>query len=360
MELFDYVQEHSHEQVVFWSGKRSGLRAIVAIHSTVLGPALGGTRMWPYKTEEAALRDALRLSEGMTYKASVAGLDLGGGKAVIIGDPTKDKNEALFRSYGRLVESLAGKYITAEDVGTTVADMSIVHQETSHVTGLAKSEKGSGDPSPLTAFGVYRGIKACAQAKFGSDSLKNARITVQGLGKVGYDLARRLVEDGATVIATEYNPQRAEQAAHELGVQLVGLDDIYGVECDIFAPCALGAIINDNTIERLRCQIVAGSANNQLAESRHGDMLADKDILYAPDYVINAGGLISVATELGAYDAEEAWAKTAAIYDTILKIIQLSGDEQLPTHMAADRLAQARIEMKERELLEARALKMSN
>ncbi len=359
MELFDYMQEHNHEQVVFWSGKRSGLKAIVAVHSTVLGPALGGTRMWPYKNEEAALKDALRLSEGMTYKASVAGLNLGGGKAVIIGDPAKDKNESLFRSYGRLVESLAGKYITAEDVGTTVADMSIVHQETSHVTGLSKTEHGSGDPSPLTAFGVYRGIKACAQAKFGSDSLANARIAVQGLGKVGYDLARRLIEEGATVIATEYDPKKAEKAACELGLQLTGLDDIYSVECDIFAPCALGAIINDETIAGLRCRIVAGSANNQLAESRHGDMLAEKDILYAPDYVINAGGLISVATELGAYSTEEAWAKSAAIYDTILKVIQLSGDEQIPTYMAADRLAQARIEMKERELEEARALKLS-
>jgi len=345
MELFKYMTQHNHEEVVFWSDKETGLKAIVAIHSTVLGPALGGTRMWLYPTEEEALLDVLRLSEGMTYKASVAGLNLGGGKAVIIGDPTKDKSEALFRAYGRFIDSLGGKYITAEDVGTTVADMGIVHQETRYVTGLSRAEHGSGDPSPMTAFGVYRGMKACAQARFGSDSLRGRRVAVQGLGKVGYHLVKRLVEEGAEVIATEINTQRATQVQAELGIQLVDADAIYDVDCDIFAPCALGAILNDDTLPRLRCRIVAGAANNQLAEDRHGVILAERGILYAPDYVINAGGLINVATELGAYDAKEAWNKTAAIYDTILRIISLAEEEDIPTNIAAHRLAQARIEM---------------
>jgi len=321
----------------------------------VLGPALGGTRMWPYATEEEAILDALRLSEGMTYKASVAGLNLGGGKAVLIGDPNKEKSEALFRAYGRFVDSLGGKYITAEDVGTTVADMGIVHQETRYVTGLSRSEHGSGDPSPMTAFGVYRGMKACAQARFGDDSLKGRRIAVQGLGKVGYPLVRRLVEEGAEVIATEINRQRAAQVQAELGIELVEADAIYDVECDIFAPCALGAILNDDTLPRLRCQIVAGSANNQLAEDRHGVALMERGILYAPDYVINAGGLINVATELGAYDAKEAWNKTAAIYDTILRVIALAEEEDIPTNIAAHRLAQARFEMEKHKRQEVRA-----
>jgi leucine dehydrogenase len=345
MELFKYMQKHNHEEIVFWSGKHSGLKAIVAIHSTVLGPALGGTRVWPYKTEEEAILDVLRLSEGMTYKASVAGLNLGGGKAVIIGDPAKDKSEALFRSFGRFVESLNGKYITAEDVGTTVEDMTYVHQETRHVVGLPTSEKGSGDPSPLTAFGVYRGMQACCRALFGSDSLSGARVAIQGLGKVGCSLARRLIRAGATVIAAEIDSQRLARLCVELGIEPVEADQIFDVDCDIFAPCALGAVINDDTIRQLRCKIIAGAANNQLARDRHGFELNERNILYAPDYVINAGGLISVTTELGAYGPDEAWNKTAAIYDAILRVIDLAREEDIPTHIAAHRLAQARIEM---------------
>ncbi len=349
MELFNYMQEHNHEEVVFSTDKETGLKAIVAIHSTTLGPALGGVRMWPYRSEEEAVLDALRLAEGMTYKSSVAGLNLGGGKAVIIGDPAKDKSSALFRAFGKFVNSLNGKYITAEDVGTTVTDMTYVHQETPYVTGLPATEKGSGDPSPLTAFGVYRGMKACCRARFGSDSLTGRRIAIQGLGKVGYDLAKRLSEEGARIIASELNSERAAAIAVELDLALVGLEEIYDVVCDIFAPCALGAILNDNTIPRLRCQIVAGAANNQLAEDRHGDELAERNILYAPDYVINAGGIISVATELGAYDRQEAWHKTAKIYDSILRVVALAQDEDIPTHLAAHRLAQARIEIEKQE-----------
>ncbi len=349
MELFDYMQDYGHEQVTFWSDKESGLKAIIAIHNTVLGPALGGTRIWAYKTEEEALLDVLRLSEGMTYKASVAGLDLGGGKAVIIGDPAKIKSEALFRSYGRFVNSLGGRYITAEDVGTTVADMTWVHKETPYVTGLARSEHGSGDPSPLTAFGVYRGIKAACKTQLGTDDLKGVAIAIQGLGKVGHHLAERLAEDGAKIIATDINPQAAASLVEKHNIIMVKPDEIYDVTCDVFAPCALGGVINDNTIDRLRCKIVAGAANNQLAKAHHGDELYARKILYAPDYVINAGGLISVATELGAYDVDEAWRKTAAIYDSILRIIALAKDEGVATYKAAHRLAKARIELAKQE-----------
>ncbi|MFQ5576339.1 MAG: Glu/Leu/Phe/Val dehydrogenase dimerization domain-containing protein, partial [Anaerolineae bacterium] len=282
MNLFKYMTNHNHEQVVFWSDKQAGLKAIVAIHDTTLGPALGGTRMWPYKTEEEALLDVLRLSEGMTYKASVAGLDLGGGKAVIIGDPATDKSDALFRSFGRFVDALGGRYITAEDVGTTVADIGIVHQETRHVTGLSRAEHGSGDPSPLTAFGVYRGIKACARSKFGTDALNGLRVAVQGLGKVGCGLVKHLAKEDVTIIATDINPQRATEVCRQAGIRMVQPQQIYDVECDIFAPCALGAIINDDTLSRLHCHIIAGAANNQLAEDRHGYELYERGILYAP------------------------------------------------------------------------------
>lgn len=348
MRLFDYMQEHGHEKVAFWSDREVGLRAIIAIHDTTLGPALGGTRMWPYASEEKALMDVLRLSEGMTYKASVAGLDLGGGKAVIIGDPARDKSEALFRSYGRFVESLNGKYITAEDVGTRVDDMVYVSMETRHVTGLPASHGGSGDPSPLTAFGVYKGMKACTRAVLGSESLGNLTIAIQGLGKVGYTLAEYLTGEGARVIASDINVQAATHARRDLGVEIVDPEKIYDVDCDVFAPCALGGIINDNTIPRLRSRIIAGSANNQLRDERHGYELQRRGILYAPDFVINAGGLISVAIELGAYGPSEARAKAAAIYGTISRIIACSNEENIPTHVAACRLARERISQQRR------------
>lgn len=345
MELFEYMVEHNHEKVIFFSDKAAGLRLIVAVHNTVLGPALGGARMWPYATEDEALLDALRLSEGMTYKASVAGLDFGGGKAVIIGDPNTDKSKALFRAFGRCVASLKGMYITGEDVGTTVADMAVAHQTCQYVVGLPTAEHGSGDPSPVTAFGVYQGMKACCKAYFGTESLKGRTVAIQGLGKVGFALAKLLSDEGATVIAAEINTKRAAKALVELGLKLVEPADIFATPCDIFAPCALGAVINDDTLDRLRCKIVAGAANNQLAHDQHGYELDERNILYAPDYVINAGGLINVATECGAYNCHEAWEKTAAIYDTVMRVINLAHDEGIPTHLAAHRLAQARIEL---------------
>ena len=349
MRIFKYMEQHNHEEVVFWSDKTVGLRAIVAIHDTTLGPALGGTRMWPYQAEDEAILDVLRLSEGMTYKSSVAGLNFGGGKAVIIGDPATDKSEGLFRSFGRFIESLSGKFITGEDVGITVDDVALIHQETLHVAGTPRREHGSGDPSPLTAFGVFRGMQACCQSLFGSDTLTGRRVALQGLGKVGYSLAKRLIEAGAQVIACELDHERAAHIGVELGLELVGLDEIYDVECDIFSPCALGAVINDTTLPRLRCRIIAGAANNQLAEEHHGDELSERKILYAPDYVINAGGLISVSTELGTFDMTEAWQKTANIYQSILRVIDLAHAEGIPTHLAAHRLAQARIEMVKQE-----------
>jgi leucine dehydrogenase len=343
MQLFEYMQAHSHEEVAFWYEEQVGLKAIIAIHDTTLGPALGGIRTWPYCSEEDALLDVLRLSEGMTYKAAIAGLNIGGGKAVIIGDPTREKREALFRSFGRFVNSLNGRYITAEDVGTTVKDMVQIHRETCFVTGLPRSTGGSGDPSPLTALGVYQGMRACCQACFDSKSLQGRTVAVQGVGKVGAILVRHLTQVGARVVACDVSRQAAEKIRCDPGVELVEPDQIFEVECDVFAPCALGAVINDETIPKLRCAIIAGCANNQLAELRHGNELHRRGILYAPDYVINAGGLINVASEVSDYDDYEARRRTIAIYDTARRVIDLSRVERVPTHVAAWQLATARL-----------------
>ncbi len=343
MDIFERMQEAGHEQVIFCHDEASGLKSIIAIHDTTLGPALGGTRMWPYKSADEALIDVLRLSEGMTYKASVAGLALGGGKAVIIGDPKTDKTVALLRAHGRFVDTLGGRYITAEDVGISVADMEHVYQETKWVTGIRSSPRGSGDPSPVTAFGVFNGIKASCKHKLGSDDLEGVRIALQGAGHVGYYLCEDLVAEGALVTITDIDADKVARAVDEMGVDAVDSETIYDVECDVFAPCALGAILNDDTIPRLTCQIVAGGANNQLAEDRHGDMLAERGILYAPDYVINAGGLINVYSEIVGYDAETAKQKAAEIYDTLLSIYEIAERDGIPTYEAAGRLARQRI-----------------
>ena len=344
MQLFETMQTHCHEEVAFWYDKQVGLKAIIAIHDTTLGPALGGARRWPYCSEQEALLDALRLAEGMTYKAAVAGLDLGGGKAVLIADSARDNREALFRSFGRFVDSLNGRYITAEDVGTSVEDMVQVHHETRYVTGLPPSMGGSGDPSPLTALGVYHGMKACCLARFGCDSLNGRTVVVQGVGKVGAALVEHLCQAGARVVAADVNRHTAEAVRRDFGVDLVDPERIYEVEGDIFAPCALGAVINDQTIQKLRCAIVAGCANNQLAEPRHGDALHRRGILYAPDFVINAGGLINVASEVSDYGIREARQRAVAISDTVSRVIELSRTQHIPTHVAARRLAWQRIE----------------
>lgn len=344
MEIFNYMEKYDYEQLLFCQDKQSGLKAIICIHDTTLGPALGGTRMWTYGSEEAAIEDALRLGKGMTYKNAAAGLNLGGGKTVIIGDPKKDKNEEMFRAFGRFIQGLNGRYITAEDVGTTVADMDLIHEETDFVTGISPAFGSSGNPSPVTAYGVYRGMKAAAREAFGSDSLEGKTVAVQGVGNVAYTLCRYLHEEGANLIVTDINKVAVGRAVHDFGAKAVDPNDIYSVDCDIYAPCALGATINDQTIPHLKAKVIAGSANNQLMEERHGDRLHELGIVYAPDYVINAGGVINVADELYGYNRDRAMKKVEMIYDSIAKIIEISKRDGIPTYKAADRLAEERIE----------------
>jgi leucine dehydrogenase len=343
LDVFDQIHEAHHEQVIFCHDAESGLDSIIAIHDTTLGPALGGTRMWPYRSTHEALIDVLRLSEGMTYKAAVAEIELGGGKAVIIGDSRRDKTPELLRAHGRFVDTLGGRYITAEDVGIGVEDMEYVYEETRHVTGIRSSPQGSGDPSPVTAYGVYNGIKASCVKKLGTDDVKGVRIAVQGAGHVGYYLCENLAADGAMISITDIDEDRVHKVVADFGATPVDPDEIYDVDCEVFAPCALGAIINDATLRRLRCQIVAGGANNQLEEDRHGDALDAKGILYAPDYVINAGGLINVYGEIVGYGLETAKEKARGIYGTLLSIYDIAAEDGIPTYRAADRLARERI-----------------
>jgi leucine dehydrogenase len=342
MKLFDTIADMGHEQLVLCQDSACGYRGILAVHSTMLGPALGGTRFWNYHDDREALVDALRLARGMTYKAAVAGLNLGGGKSVIIGDNRIPRREAVFRAHGRHVESLGGRYITAEDVGTSTADMEYIRAETEHVTGLLGK---SGDPSPVTAYGVYRGIKACAKVRYGSDDLSGKVVAVQGCGHVGYSLLKLLHEDGARLIVTDIDPQRVKSAVEDFGATAVATDAIYGQQANIFAPCALGAIVNDETLPQLKVDIVAGAANNQLAEDRHGQELESQGILYAPDYVINGGGLINVNAELHGWTLERARNKAGEIYDSILRVFDIAREERIPSYLAADRLAEERIAM---------------
>ncbi|MGF3103585.1 branched-chain amino acid dehydrogenase [Rossellomorea sp. DUT-2] len=344
MKIFSYMEKYDYEQLVFCQDESSGLKAIIAIHDTTLGPALGGTRMWTYESEEAAIEDALRLAKGMTYKNAAAGLNLGGGKTVIIGDPRKDKNEEMFRAFGRYIQGLNGRYITAEDVGTTVADMDLIHEETDYVTGISPAFGSSGNPSPVTAYGVYRGIKAAAKEAFGTDSLEGKTIAVQGIGNVAYNMCRHLHEEGANLIVTDINKEAVQRAVDEFGAKAVDINEIYGVECDIFAPCALGAIINDETIPQLKAKVIAGAANNQLKETRHGDAIHEMGIVYAPDYVINAGGVINVADELYGYNSERAMKKVEQVYNNVERVIEIAKRDNVPTYVAADRMAEERIE----------------
>ncbi len=341
MEIFEKIQRHDHEQVVYCYDPASGYKGIIAIHNTTLGPALGGTRFWNYKSDQEALTDVLRLSRGMTYKSAAAGLNLGGGKSVIIGDPKIKRREMIFRAHGRFVESLKGRYITAEDVGTSVEDMDYVHMETEYVTGLAGR---SGDPSPVTAYGTYRGIKAAAKAKYGSDDLSGLTVAVQGVGHVGYFLCEDLHAEGADLVVTDIDEDRVKRVVEDFGATAVGPDEIYGVDAQIFAPCALGAVVNDQTVPRFKFDIIAGAANNQLAEQRHGKELMEKSILYAPDYVINAGGVINVYGELNGWSLERSKRKAGEIYDTLDQLFELAEEHGLPTSEAADRVAERRIE----------------
>lgn len=339
MQIFDLIEQSENEQVVFCNDPRSVYRGIIAIHNTNLGPALGGTRLWNYASDREAIKDVLRLARGMTYKAAVAGLRLGGGKAVIIGEPGMKQREDLFRAHGRFVETLKGRYITAEDVGTTPGDMAFVNEETEHVVGL---EGRSGDPSPVTAYGTYRGIKASAVYRYGNDDLNGITVAVQGLGNVGYFLCKHLAEEGARLLVTDINKNRVKRVVDAFDATALDIGEIYETEAQIFAPCALGSVINDETLPKFRFDIIAGAANNQLDEAYHGRMLKDRGILYAPDYVINAGGLINVYREVRGWTRERAKQKADEIFDTLLQLYQLSGEEGIPTNEAADRLAERR------------------
>ena len=340
MELFELIGQHDHEQVVFCHDHSCGYKGIIAIHNSVLGPALGGTRFWNYASDQDAFIDALRLSRGMTYKASVAGLNLGGGKSVIVGDPRSANREAIFRAHGRAVETLKGRYITAEDVNTSPEDMEYINMETQHVVGLLGA---SGDPSPVTAFGTYRGIKAAAKHRYGSDDLSGRTVTVQGVGHVGYYLCQNLASEGANLVVTDIDADRVNRVVREFGARAVGPDEIYGEKADIYAPCALGATVNDDTLKVLQVDIVAGAANNVLAEERHGIALHERGVLYAPDYVINAGGLINVCGELNGWAPERSMRKAGEIYATLLRIFEMAQQEGIPTYQAADRVAEERI-----------------
>lgn len=343
-ELFDTMSALGHEQVVFCQDPDTGLKAIIAIHNTVLGPALGGTRMWNYATEAEALNDVLRLSRGMSFKAAISGLNLGGGKAVIIGDSKKDKSEALFRKFGKFINSLGGKYITAEDVGTSTKDMEYVKMETNYVTGLPESMGGGGDPSPVTAYGVYMGMKAAAKHTWGSENLKDKKVVVQGVGHVGENLVKNLVKEGAKVSIIDLNQEALKRISAETGATVLDNLDFYGMDMDIYAPCALGATLNSDNIAKLKCAVIAGAANNQLAdEATHGKMITEKGITYSPDFVINAGGLINVYSEMTGYNRERALQQTEKIYDFTLEIFRKASAENIPTYLAANRLAEKRI-----------------
>ncbi len=334
-----------HEEVVFFQDKSCGLKAIIAIHDTTLGPALGGTRMWQYASEADALEDVLRLSRGMTYKAAVSGLNLGGGKAVIIGDPKKDKSEALFRSFGRFIESLNGRYITAEDVNTSVDDIEHIFTETNYVTGVAQQYGGSGNPAPYTALGVFRGIEASVTKAFGSRSLKGRTVAIQGVGSVGFELAKLLTEAGAAIKYTDISERGIQMMKESFpGAKFIQPSEIFSTDCDVYAPCALGASINDDTIHQLRCKIVAGAANNQLKEDRHGVILREKGIIYAPDYLINAGGLMNVSIEFEGWADSKSRRMIDTIYDKTLAVFKIAEEENISVNRAADVMAEKRIE----------------
>jgi leucine dehydrogenase len=339
------MERYDHEEVLFCFDRPTGLRAIIAIHDTTLGPALGGTRMWPYATEAEALHDVLRLSRGMTYKSSLAGLDLGGGKAVIIGDARTQKTEAMFRRFGQFVESLNGRYITAEDVGMSTTEMVNIQKETTNVAGLPEEMGGSGDPSPVTAYGVYCGMKAAAKTAYGSDDLNGRKVGIQGAGNVGKALVAYLVKEGAKVFLTDIHEEKLAAIKAEFpAITVVKSEDIYDLDMDIYSPCALGATVNDDTLKRLKCSVIAGAANNQLAdEIIHGKAVMEKGILYAPDFLINAGGIINCAWERKGYNHQAAMNQTAAIYDTAIRIFKASADLAIPTYLAANQAAEHRI-----------------
>ena len=348
MNKFDYMQKYGYEQLVYLHDRHSGLKGIICIHNTTLGPALGGTRVWEYENEEDAVYDVLRLARGMTKKAACAGLNLGGGKAVIIGNSKqlrKDtvRREAFWRAFGRYIEGLGGRYITAEDVGTSPEDMTLVRMETNHVLGLPTT---SGDPSPFTAYGVYKGIKACIKEELGSSKLEGIRIAVSGVGHVGSALCELLAAEGAILTIADIDEESTRRVSELTGAKVVKPEEIYDVDCDVFAPCALGAVINDNSLSRVKCKIIASTANNVLEDSeKHGTKLHEMGLIYAPDYVINAGGLINVYQERIGYNKDASMAAIDQIFDRVREIIRESKDTNTPSYLVADRMAERRIEM---------------
>lgn len=343
--IFDQISEYEHEQVIYCHDPYTGLRAIIGLHDTTLGPGLGGCRVYNYANDHDALVDVLRLSRGMTYKAAITGLNLGGGKSVILADPKKHKSEGLFRSFGRYIERLKGRYITAEDVGTTTRDMEFINMETNNVTGLPEAYGGNGDPSPVTGYGVYLAIKAAAGMAYGSDSISGKRVLVEGAGKVGTHLLEYLYKEGAELMVTDLNDHNRKYAVEQYGAQPVELEALPDTDMDIYAPCALGATLNDNTIPRLKADIIAGAANNQLAdEEKHSTMLEERNILYTPDYMINSGGLTSVYSEWKGFDKRSAFQLTEGIYNTTRNLIIRAREEKVTTKQAADRMAEERIQ----------------
>jgi leucine dehydrogenase len=349
--VFGQLSFDGHEQVVFCNDKDTGLKAIIGIHNTVLGPALGGTRMWNYANEWEALNDVLRLSRGMSFKSSISGLNLGGGKAVIIGDAKTLKTPELMRKFGEYVHSLSGKYITAEDVGMETKDMDTVREVTPYVTGISEEKGGSGNPSPITAYGVFMGLKAASKYRFGSDNLEGKKVLVQGIGHVGEVLVQHLTESGALVTISDINEDRLHQVSSKYGAKILTGEDVYSAEVDIYAPCALGATINDATINKIKAQVIAGAANNQLAnEVIHGAILKEKGILYAPDFLINAGGVINVYSELANLTRAQVMEKTENIYNTSLEIFKFAETNNITTHQAAMSIAQKRIDDRKNEL----------
>ena len=348
--VFGQLSFDNHEQIVFCHDKDTGLKAIIGIHNTVLGPALGGTRMWKYNNEWEALNDVLRLSRGMTYKSAISGLNLGGGKAVIIGDAKTDKNPELMRKFGEFVNSLSGKYITAEDVGMVTADMDTVRDVTPYVTGISEARGGSGNPSPVTAYGVYMGMKAAAKYQFGSDNLAGKKVLVQGIGHVGETLVSHLCNEGALVQIVDLSEQRLEEVSKKYDASIFTGEDLYSADVDIYAPCALGATINDDTVYRIKAKVIAGAANNQLAnENVHGPILQERGIVYAPDFLINAGGIINVYGEIANYGKEEAMRRTENIYNTTLEIFDYAVKNNMTTQKAAMAIAENRIEQRRKE-----------
>jgi leucine dehydrogenase len=347
MKIFEEISKYGHEQVVLCHEQATGLRAVIAIHNTICGPALGGCRMWPFESEEEAIADAMRLSKAMTYKNAAAGLNLGGGKAVIIGDPNKDKSEALFRALGRFIQSLGGRYIAAEDVGTSVQDMEYIKMETDFVSGLPMEFGGSGDPSPFTALGTYEGIRASVKYRLKKDSLRGIRVAIQGAGHVGYYLSEMLHEAGADLIVTDIFEDKVDKVVNEFGARAVMSDEIYSVDAEVFAPCALGAIVNDDTIARMKFKIIAGGANNQLLDEQvHGKKLKEKNILYAPDYLINAGGVTNVFFEvIKEYSEDRVTKKVKNIYNILMEVYRIADAENITTADAAARLAEKRLNL---------------